>query len=332
MTLTREQLQRAAGDTGFPIDSLEKVWTLVRLLELIVAHPYLGSRLALKGGTALNLFVLDLPRLSVDIDVNYIGATDRDTMLAERPMIDTALTQVASRLGLGSKRVPTEHAGGKWRLGYTSALGRPGVIEIDVNYLLRVPLWNAEPRDSREFLGDRARQVLLLDVHELAAGKLAALLARGASRDLFDARQLLMSSAFEAARLRLAFVVYGGINRVDWRTVSADSVTTSVEDVTRRLLPMLRSDLRPDVGNVARWTADLVEETRGLLRAVLPLTEDERRFLDRLNGEGEIEASLLTSDRELQERIRRSPGLRWKALNAKKHLGRDAGRGWLPGA
>ena len=49
-------------------------------------------------------------------------------MLAERPKLDAALGQVAGRLGLTVKRVPGEHAGGKWRLSYTSALGRPGVL------------------------------------------------------------------------------------------------------------------------------------------------------------------------------------------------------------
>ncbi|MCU0665112.1 MAG: nucleotidyl transferase AbiEii/AbiGii toxin family protein [Myxococcota bacterium] len=319
--LTRDQLQRAASDTGFSIDSLEKVWMLVRLLNLMAAHPFLGPRVALKGGTALNLFVFDLPRLSVDIDVNYIGAADRETMMAERPKIDAALSQVFSRLGLTVKRVPGEHAGGKWRLSYTSAIGRPAIIEIDVNFMLRVPLWNAEPRDSREFLGDRAKQFNLLDPHELAAGKLAALLARGASRDLFDARELLTRAAFDSQRLRLAFVVYGGINRVDWRTVSVDAVTTTVDDVKRQLLPMLRQDLRPDIADVEGWTFALIDETRERLGAVLPLKEDEVRFLDRLNGQGEIEASLLTADRGLKERIQANPGLQWKALNVKKHAG-----------
>ena len=77
--VTREQLQRAASDTGFPIDSLEKVSMLVRLLNLMATHPFPGPRVALKGGTALNLFVFELPRLSVDVDVNYIGAADRET-------------------------------------------------------------------------------------------------------------------------------------------------------------------------------------------------------------------------------------------------------------
>ena len=317
--LTREQLQRAASDTGFPIDSLEKVSMLVRLLNLMAAHPFLGPRVALKGGTALNLFVFELPRLSVDVDVNYIGAADRETMMADRTKLDAALAQVAGRLGLTVKRAPGEHAGGKWRLSYTSALGRPAIIEVDVNYMLRVPLWDAAPQDSQEFLGDRAKRFNLLDPHELAAGKLAALLARGASRDVFDARELLARDTFDRDKLRLAFVVYGGINRVDWRTVSASAVTTTASDVKRQLLPMLRQDIRPADKDVERWTSTLIDETRALLSAVLPLTEDEARFLERLNGDGEIEAALLTTDSELQQRIAASPGLQWKALNVKKH-------------
>lgn len=93
--LTREQRQRAAADSGFAVDSLEKVWMLVRLLNMIGAHPFMGPRVALKGGTALNLFVFDVPRLSVDIGVNYVGAADRATMTAERPKLDAALEQVA---------------------------------------------------------------------------------------------------------------------------------------------------------------------------------------------------------------------------------------------
>lgn len=321
--LTREQLQRAAADSGFPVDSLEKVWMLVRLLNMMAAHPFIGPRVALKGGTALNLFVFDVPRLSVDIGVNYIGTADRATMSAERSKLDAALEQVASRLGLAVKRAPIEHAGGKWRLSYTSALGRPAILEVDVNYMLRVPLWDPTPRESGEFLGDRARKILVLDDHELAAGKLAALLARGASRDLFDARQLLAVGSFDTDKLRLAFVVYGGINRVDWREVSPEAVTTTVDDVKRQLLPMLRQDIRPSSLDVERWTSDLIDETRALLSVVLPLADHELAFLERLNGQGELEAALLTADADLQQRITANPGLRWKALNVTKHIAGD---------
>ena len=86
--LSREQLQRAAANSGFQVESYEKVHVLVRLLEAIRMHPFLGPRMALKGGTAINLFVLGLPRLSVDIDLNYVGPSDRATMLTERPRIE----------------------------------------------------------------------------------------------------------------------------------------------------------------------------------------------------------------------------------------------------
>ena len=187
--------------------------------------------------------------------------------------------------------------------------------------MLRVPLWDPIPRDSRAFLGDRAKRIRVLDDHELAAGKLVALLARGASRDLFDARQVLTSDAFDSGRLRLAFVVYGGLNRVDWRLVSIDAVTTTVDDVKRQLLPMLRGDIRPSSEDVERWTGDLIDETRARLSVVLPLADHEIEFLELLNGEGKIEASLLTKDIDMQRRITANPGLRWKALNVQQHIG-----------
>jgi predicted nucleotidyltransferase component of viral defense system len=178
--LTAAQLQRAAAQAGYPADSLERVWRLLGVLEAIAAHPLLGPRVALKGGTALNVFLLDLPRLSVDIDLNWIDAVDREGMLAARPRIEQAIEQVAGRLGLAVKRAPSEHAGGKWRLGYTSALGRPAILEVDLNFMLRVPLWDPTPRSSPTVI-DRSVTFPVLDVHELAAGKLAALVARRAS-------------------------------------------------------------------------------------------------------------------------------------------------------
>jgi predicted nucleotidyltransferase component of viral defense system len=319
--LTRDQLLRAASENGFGPDALEKVWMLLGLLNSIAVHPFIGPRVALKGGTALNLFVFNMPRLSVDIDINYIGAEDRATMAAERPRLDTALVQVASRLGLGIKRAPDEHAGGKWRMSYTSVLGRPATLEVDINYMLRVPLWEPTYRESSEFLGERAKRIRVLNDHELVAGKLSALLSRGAIRDIFDARQVL-KTRLDPEMLRLAFVVYGGINRVDWRGVSPDLVSANAEDVRRQLLPTLHRDLRPEVSDVESWTKTLVEETRSLLGIVFPLAEEELQFLERLNGHGEIEPSLLTSDSGMQHRISSNPGLKWKALNVKKHIGK----------
>jgi predicted nucleotidyltransferase component of viral defense system len=319
--LSREQLQRAAADSGFQIESYEKAHVLVRLLEAVRTHPFLGSRMALKGGTALNLFVLGLPRLSVDIDLNYVGSSDRATMLAERPRVDQALQQVAGRMGLTVKRAPTEHAGGKWRLTYATALGRQGSVELDVNFMLRTPLWPATPRDSHPIGGDKATQVLVVEEHELAAGELAALVARSASRDVFDARELLRRPGLDRTKLRLGFVVYGGVNRVDWRTITVESIHTTPGDIDTQLVPMLRTDVRPAKSEIDTWTKKLVHETHKLMAAVLPLEAHELEFLERLNGAGEIAPELLTAEPAMQALLRDHPGLAWKALNIKKRLG-----------
>ena len=75
MIPSKERLLYVANETGFRPATLEKVFYLLTLLEEIFVHPNLESKLVLKGGTALNLFVFDVPRLSIDIDLNYIAHT-----------------------------------------------------------------------------------------------------------------------------------------------------------------------------------------------------------------------------------------------------------------
>ena len=87
MRISKERLTIVAMETGFRPEILEKVIRLIDLLNTIFRDKYLATRLALKRGTALNLFYFDLPRLSVDIDLNYIGGVDRQTMLEEKPLL-----------------------------------------------------------------------------------------------------------------------------------------------------------------------------------------------------------------------------------------------------
>lgn len=118
-----QTLQRIADETGHQAGTLEKVVRLLDILQEIARDPVLRERLALKGGTALNVFHLGLDRLSVDIDLNYVGALDRAVMEAERPEVEAALSRLLVSQGYDIRRQPDEHAGGKWLLRYASALG-----------------------------------------------------------------------------------------------------------------------------------------------------------------------------------------------------------------
>jgi predicted nucleic acid-binding protein len=192
--------------------------------------------------------------------------------------------------------------------------------------MLRVPLWPLVSHDSKRFGPLAATGISVIELHELAAGKLAALCSRNASRDIFDARELLRRTDLDRDKLRLAFVVYGGLNRKDWRRVRIDDITAEPAELKRELVPMLRAEVRPKDDELPKWTQALTRETRTLMRSVLPLRAHEREFIERLNGEGDIVPELLTEDATLQGRIADHPGLKWKALNVKKRPGGAEGR------
>ena len=84
MQWDRLTLGRMAKELGFPRDTLEKVCRLADVLKFMESDELLSEGIALKGGTAINLTIFDLPRLSVDIDLDYCRSIERDEMLAER--------------------------------------------------------------------------------------------------------------------------------------------------------------------------------------------------------------------------------------------------------
>ncbi len=321
MRFSPSEIVPMARARGFNEHVVEKGLYLLHLLNALNSHPSLKGKWALKGGTALNLFVLNYPRLSVDIDLNYIGALDRDEMLADRPKVEQAAQAVFSREGLAVRRAPTEHAGGKWRLSYPSFTGQSANVDVDLNFMFRRPLWAIDHADSHPLGAYQANRIPLLNIHELMAGKLSALLSRRQARDLFDCHQMLYMDVLQRDRLRIAFVVYGGMNRKDWRSVSLEDVDYDGVELARQLQPMLRIQSSEEQTSPAQYGVQLVHECKRALSAVLPFTDNERAFLDRLLDEGEIDATLLTSDSSLQERIQAQPLLEWKALNVRRHKG-----------
>lgn len=317
MTHSRQSLNEIAGASGFRPEYVEKALWLMDLLDGLMRHPFLEGKLALKGGTALNLFCYPLPRLSVDIDLNYVGAADRATMLAERPTIEAAVLGVCQRLGLSVRRQPDEHSGGKWSLRYPSAITPGGNLELDLNFLLRTPLWPTA-RSTSAALGDRrCADVLVLDIHELAAGKLAALFARSAPRDVFDAARLLADPRLDGAKLRTGFVAYGAMSPRDWREVGIADIAYAEEQFRSEVAVLLGS-----ATSAPEAAAAALVQCRDLVRArLLPLAGREVEFLRLVNEEGIVRPELVTEDLALRAVLQAHPALAWKAENVRKHRG-----------
>jgi hypothetical protein len=322
--ITRSQVQTVAKRSRFRPEPVEKVLRLVEILRRLDRHEVTSSAWALKGGTALNLFHLDAPRLSVDVDINFVGVEDVQALPQARESFERALVSCCERAGCAVKRAPTEHAGGKFRLRFASVLGGTQNLEVDVSYVARLSLLPGERRTmSASLLGEDC-EAPCVAFEELAAGKYMALLSRLAARDFYDAASLLRIAPDLPDRpgFRLAFVCQVAASRADYRRLETVVRMPDVVEVRQRLLPLLRID--PDAPGLdpVALAEDLHRRLGPAIRRMLKWSKKERAFLDRFLDSAEIEPRLLTEDPALGERIRRQPMLLWKQQHLRKRAGK----------
>ncbi len=181
-----------------------QVRLLMRLLPLVAEEPCF----ALKGGTAINLFVRDLPRLSVDIDLVYLPLDQRPQALAG---IDAAMRRIENRI----RRVMPES-----RIGHTlqeEAILRLIVqdaadrtqVKIEVSPVLRGVVFEPKTQPVSEAVEEMFgfAEFRLVSFADLYAGKLVAALDRQHPRDFFDVRELLAHEGLNED-IREAFVIY----------------------------------------------------------------------------------------------------------------------------
>ena len=179
---------------------LDQVALLMRTIPEIASEP----DFALKGGTAINLFVRDLPRLSVDIDLVYLPVADRTTSLnAVRTGLERIARRLESRLGFKVKRhlLPD----GKRLLVHWDDTA----IKVEVSPVLRGTVFSPEMRAVSPGVEDRFgfAEMQIVSLADLYAGKMAAALDRQHPRDLFDVHHLLIKEGIYDHLFR-AFLIY----------------------------------------------------------------------------------------------------------------------------
>lgn len=314
MIFSAEFLEKLSAQSGFQASNLEKVGYLIRILQDIADHPFLKSRLALKGGTAINLFYLDLPRLSVDIDLNYIGTRERELMLKERDPVENALTRVLSSLEMSVRRVPEQHAGGKWRIRFESIFGGSQTLELDINYLMRVPFYGTEQKES--FILDTTLRVSfpVISFEEVFAGKMVAMLNRATPRDVFDVDQLTRLKQWDSTKLKKATLLIGVCGRDDWRNVSPAKISGITEKHFRQQLgPLLKSDMEH---NFEQMKTNCMTFIQKLLR----YDKHEQTFLTKMLDHGDYQPELIfRGDKATAGRLQKHPALLWKAQHTKEY-------------
>jgi predicted nucleotidyltransferase component of viral defense system len=251
---------------------------LIRLL------PYVAEEedFALKGGTAINLFVRNMPRLSVDIDLAYLPVQERKASLEA---IDAALERVSGRI---LKAVPGAHVHPSQHEGATTKLvvrSRNVQTIIEVTPVLRGCVYEPEVRAVAAGVEEAFgfAEIKIVSFADLYAGKIVAALDRQHPRDLFDVRELLAGEGIDDA-IRQALVVYLLSHGRPMFALLAPTRKDISQDFRRGFTGMASEPVSQDSLEKAR--EELIADVVG------KMPKDHRRFLMSFE-EGEPEWALL---------------------------------------
>jgi predicted nucleotidyltransferase component of viral defense system len=189
-----------------PVD--ESYRKQVSLLLKVVPLVAKEAVFALKGGTAINLFLRNMPRLSVDIDLTYLPVKDRASSLKE---IGAAMRRIAKEVERGVHGAKVSASVPKGEKAITKLIVRAdgAQIKIEVTPVLRGCVYEPTVRSVSERVEAEFGfvEMPVVSFADLYAGKMVATLDRQHPRDLYDMRDLLRHEGIDD-RLRKAFVVY----------------------------------------------------------------------------------------------------------------------------
>jgi predicted nucleotidyltransferase component of viral defense system len=278
----------------------------MRQVELLVRTlPFIARQdvFALKGGTAINLFYRDMPRLSVDIDLTYLPVEDRDATLAG---IDAALDRIREDLLRNLRGVTVQRIAGGGN-NDTRVLVRQGSTEvkIETSPVARGTVHPPELRPVTDAVADTFgfAEMQVVAFEDLFGGKLHAAVDRQHPRDLFDVKLLYENEGLTDALFRTFLIYVASSGRPPHELINPslsdidDAFAKEFEGMTVR--PVSLNELKDAR---ARLTKDLLAR----------LDDRAMRFLLSLHdAEPDFEVIGLPQAANL-------PAVRWKLLNLTK--------------
>lgn len=312
MSYSEDYISNFGKQTGFINANIEKVIRLLDILSYIHSDldPY-HEKLVLKGGTAINLMYTNLARLSVDIDLDYIGSLDKVKMSADRDKIMSAIDNYMLKEGY----TVSDKSRGSVILAsrtyaYTNAFGNRDNIKVEVNFIDRIHVCPNIRKNVYYFDKEVMVQTPLED--ELFGMKIAALIDRHKPRDLFDVIKLKRHlPCMDKDRVRKLATFYLSLDGVfELNEATFDSVNKITQDsVKKELQPVLT---KGNIFDLKTAQAEAIE----FLKELLALTDKENEYLEEFS-KGHFDPYLLFEPYDA-ERAAKHPMAKWRAANIKK--------------
>jgi len=308
---TKKDLDKVATETNFIRDNLEKIFRLCEILQYLNENQLFAEHLTLKGGTAINLTVFDMPRLSVDIDLDFSKECSREEMLKIRTNINDNLLNFMFAQGYAlSPNTKNPHSLDSWVFYFQNSVGNKDSIRIEINYSMRNHIFPIERKKINiEFLTIEC-EVNTLSTIELFGSKIKALIERSAARDLYDVQNMLKYNVIQSDKQDLLrkivvfYLVIGSKKKIELPLNFENINSLKYNQIRTNLIPVLRKSEQFDFE-----TAKII--VKDYLFKLMILTDNEKLFIENFN-QGSYQPDLLFDDEDIIERIKRHPMAVWR--------------------
>ena len=312
MNYSKQYINEIAQKSGFLANNTEKVIRLFDVLKFIDEElNRISHQLILKGGTAINLIYTNLARLSVDIDLDYVGSLEKEQTLKDRERILESLDNYMLKEGysVSSKSRGSAILASR-TYAYINAYGNRDNIKVEINFIDRIHILPIVNCKINYF--DKEVMIKAPLEEELFAMKICALIDRSKPRDLYDTFRLKNDFLnLEKDKLRKLTVFYlslDGIfelNENSFKGIEA----VSQDSIKKELLPVLKKNEKFNLEAIK-------QEVINFLQDLLVLTSDETKYLEEFS-KGTFNP-LLLFDVCSAERAAKHPMAKWRINNIGK--------------
>ena len=266
-TYNYKEIGTIADEANFNRNMTEKVLRLCAILKHIDESEF-SNDLVLKGGTAINLFVLDAPRLSVDIDLDFNLVTSREEMLLRRSQIDTFIRNYMEKEEyiLGSESKFT-HTLDSYYYSYNSTSSSNDALKIEINYSNRIHILNIVKTPSSRLLNEKMSINRLAD-SELIGSKMSALMSRTTPRDVWDVYNLFVEDKILnkdlIRKIAIFYICLGAELPIDFNEIMKQALQKindlNFHSVKKTLLSLLHKGVKVNVEEIRNYVKLMIEE------------------------------------------------------------------------
>ena len=311
---SRKNVLQIAKDNNYLVNNTEKVLRLCQILDFINKSKF-GEYLALKGGTAINVFLLDLIRLSVDIDFDFSKNISKDELIPIREEIKKEIISYMECEGYSlNNKSKFVHTLDSFVFNYHTTSDSNDVLKIEINYSDRVHIFDLV-KDSTPTKIGKTIEITRLSNDELVGSKINALITRTTPRDVYDTYNIFKSHVCNIALARkvaIFYVVLGSELPINFTKTIEECLSRigsiDLNKIKKTLIPVLRKDEKINIDEIKFFLSLKIGE-------LFKLNEKEQEFISEFNN-GNFDYRLLFDDIKIND-LSKHPMVIWKIKNIK---------------